>query len=69
MDGIGSGLSASRAPIKIGLLNLTYNMKRLVQLTAIEPSAGPPGDGPGRDHCARYGLKEGEYPTKGLPFA
>ena len=28
-------IGLERAKVKIGLLNLTYNMKRLVQLTAI----------------------------------
>jgi hypothetical protein len=36
-------IGLERAKVKIGLLNLTYNMKRLVQLTAIETRrlAGP----------------------------
>jgi transposase, IS5 family len=29
-------IGLERAKVKIGLLNLTYNMKRLVQLTAID---------------------------------
>ena len=37
MDGyVIRTIGLERAKVKIGLLNLTYNMKRLVQLTAIE---------------------------------
>jgi hypothetical protein len=37
MDGhVIRTIGLQRATVKIGLLNLTYNMKRLVQLTALE---------------------------------
>ena len=37
MDGhVFRTIGLERATVKIGLLNLTYNMKRLVQPTAIE---------------------------------